>query len=88
MTISYFGKVAERRSRASYGPISLAVKRTPSGYTPSSCPTVGCEPFQVIRKAHWRTTSRLFSNTPFHFLSNADQQRSIRLYLLRLSEFG
>src|SRR3954463_9244975 len=82
MTMSYFGSDAERCSRASYGLISLAVKRTPSGYTPSSCLTVGCEPFQVIRRAHRRTTSRLFSNTPFHFLSSADQHRSIRLYLL------
>ena len=31
MTMSYFGNVAERCSRASYGFISLAATRTPSG---------------------------------------------------------
>jgi hypothetical protein len=41
ITMSYFGSVAERCSRASYGLISLAVRRTPSGYTPSRRPTVG-----------------------------------------------
>src|SRR5512135_1858602 len=82
MTMSYFGRVAERCNRASYGFISLAATRTPSGYSPSKCRTIGCDPFQVIRRAHCRTTSRLVSNTPFHFFSNADQQRSIRLYLL------
>src|SRR5512135_1352433 len=34
MTMSYFGRVAERCSRASYGFISLAATRTPSGYAP------------------------------------------------------
>src|SRR5258708_4901468 len=82
MTMSYFGRVAERCSRISYSFISLAATRTPSGYVPSKCSTVGCAPFQVIRRAHRRTTSRLFSNTPFHFRSSDDQQRSIRLYLL------
>src|SRR4029077_6768422 len=82
MRMSYFGRVAERCSRASYSFISLAATRTPSGYVPSKWFTVGCDPFQVIRRAHSRTTSRQFHNTPFHFFSSADQQRSIRLYLL------
>ena len=82
MTMSYLGRVAERSSRASYDFISLAATQTPSGYLPSKWFTVGCNPFQIIRRAHRRTTSRLFSKTPFHFFSSADQQRSIRLYLL------
>src|SRR5512135_1680338 len=82
MTMSYFGRVAERCSRASYAFISLAATLTPSGYTPSRHPRVGWWPVQVIRRAHCRTTFQPFSNTPFHFFSRADQQRSIRLYLL------
>src|SRR3954471_5309771 len=80
--MSYFGRVADRSNRASYSFISLAGTRTPSGYTPWRRFTIGCRPFQVIRRAHCRTTFRPFSNTPFHFLSNADQHRSIGLYLL------
>src|SRR4051794_40094400 len=82
MVMSYFGNVAERSRRASYCFISLAGTRTPSGYTPWSWFTVGCRPFHFIRRAQRRTTSRLFSNSPFHFFSNADQHRSIGLYLL------
>src|SRR5512143_973362 len=82
MVMSYFGRVAERCRRASYGFISLAATRTPSGYVPWSRFTVGCSPFQVIRSAHCRTTFRPVSNTPFHFFSSADQHRSIGLYLL------
>ena len=41
ITMSYFGKVAERCSRASYGLISLDVRRTPLGYIPSRHSTVG-----------------------------------------------
>src|SRR5512135_2637037 len=82
MVMSYFGRVTERCSRVLYGFISLAETRTPSGFSPWSRFTVGCNPFQVIRRAHWRTTFSPFSNTPFHFFSNVDQHRSIRLYLL------
>jgi hypothetical protein len=82
MVMSYFGRVAERSSRASYCFISLAGTRTPSGYTPGSRFTVGCRPFHFIRRAHCRTTFRPFSNSPFHFCSSADQHRSIGLYLL------
>src|SRR5512135_908989 len=82
MIISYFGRVAERCRRASYSFISLAATRTPSGYAPWRRFTVGCNPFQVIRRAHCRTTFRPFSNTPFHFFSRADQHRSMGLYLL------
>src|SRR5512142_3042659 len=74
MRMSYFGRVSERCSRASYALISLAATRTPSGYVPWSRLTVGCNPFQVIRRAHCRTTFRLFSSTPFPFRSSADQQ--------------
>src|SRR3954466_13826872 len=82
MVMSYFGSVAERSRRASYCFISLAGTRTPSAYTPWSRFTVGCRPFHFIRRAHCRTTFRPFSNSPFHFFSNADQHRSIGLYLL------
>ena len=82
MVMSYFGRVAERSSRASIAFISRAGTRTPSGYSPSSRFTVGCRPFHLIRKAHCRTTFQQFSSTPFHFLSSADQHRSIELYLL------
>src|SRR5512135_661736 len=82
MVMSYFGRVTERCSRTLYCFISLAATRTPSGYSPWSRFTVGCNPFQVIRRAHCRTTFSPFSNTPFHFFSNVDQHRSIRLYLL------
>src|ERR1700682_519985 len=82
MVMSYFGRIAERCSRASYGFISLAETRTPSGYLPWSRFTVGCRPFHFIRRAHCRTTFRQVSNTPFHFFSSADQHRSIGLYLL------
>jgi len=41
MTMSYFGRDSDRCSRASYGLISFAVKRTPVGYTPSMNPTAG-----------------------------------------------
>ena len=61
MVMSYFGSVAERSRRASYGFISLAGTRTPSGYTPWSRFTVGCRPFHRIRRAHCRTTFRPFS---------------------------
>src|SRR5512143_1858017 len=82
MVMSYFGRVAERCSRASIGFISLAGTRTPSGYAPLRRFTVGCRPFHLIRRAHCRTTFRQVSNTPFHFFSSADQHRSIGLYLL------
>src|SRR3954465_4714116 len=76
MVISYFGRAVDRCSRASYGLISFAVNRTPSGYPPSMHLTLGWCPFHVIRRAHCSTTSRLFSSTPFHFFSSDDQQRS------------
>ena len=82
MVMSYFGRVVDRSSRASIAFISLAGTRTPSGYSPARRFTVGCRPFQVIRRAHCRTTFQQFSNTPFHFFSSADQHRSIGLYLL------
>src|SRR5512135_655088 len=82
MEMSYFGSVAERCRRASISFISLAGTRTPSGYTPWRRLTVGCSPFQVIRRTHCRTTFRQVRSTPFHFFSNADQHRSIGLYLL------
>src|SRR5215210_688213 len=82
MVMSYFGRVAERCRRASIGFISLADTRTPSGYAPCRRFTVGCRPFHFMRRAHCRTTFRQFSKTPFHFFSNADQHRSIGLYLL------
>src|SRR5512135_1453390 len=82
MVMSYFGSVAERCRRASISFISLAGTRTPSGYTPWRRLTVGCSPFQVIRRTHCRTTFRQVRSTPFHFFSNADQHRSIGLYLL------
>ena len=82
MVMSYFGRVGERSSRASIAFISLAGTRTPSGYAPASRFTVGCRPLHRIRKAHCRTTFQPFSSTPFHFFSNADQHRSIGLYLL------
>src|SRR5512135_3609133 len=69
MVMSYFGRVAERCRRASYCFISLADTRTPSGYAPWRRFTVGCWPFQVIRRAHCRTTFRQVSNTPFVYFT-------------------
>jgi hypothetical protein len=51
-------------------------------YGPISRSTFGCIFFHVIRNAQARITSQQFSNTPFHFFSSDDQQRSIGLYLL------
>jgi hypothetical protein len=81
MVMSYFGSDVERSSRASIPFISLAGTRTPSGYSPASRSTVGCRPFHLMRRAHCRTTFQQFNDTPSHFLSSADQHRSIGLYL-------
>ncbi len=82
MVTSYFGKVADRSKRALMLFISAAGTLTFLAYVPNRRSTTGCMPYQVIRKAHARITSQQFSNTPFHFCSNADQHRSLGFYLL------
>jgi hypothetical protein len=82
IVMSYLGSVAERSKPGLYRSIAWSETRTfwAQGLVKRS--TVGGRPHHRIRKAQATITAQQFSNTPFHFCSHADQQRSSRLYLL------